>query len=527
MNLPDVQKIGTILVVDDCLINRTLLKSLLSRQVCQFVFAENGYEAIEAFERHRPDMILMDINMPKLDGIEATRAIRKLSDRFCPIVFITSSNDESTIVECVDAGGDDFIAKPFSQGMIQAKVKSMHRLMCLYNQSEALSRHIQRETELAESIFNVALMSSNVGLSYIDLVQMPASHFSGDVLLTAYRPDGDINILLGDFTGHGLSAAIGALPVAGVFRTMTDKGFNSQDILAEMNHKLFSLLPTGMFLALGFVTLSVRLGVVDIHNCGLPDIWVFDGTTKKLKYKVASCHPALGILQSIESINTVQSLSFDSLDTIVMLSDGVTDAKNSHGEMFGDDRLFRVCQQSLVNNRMAPAISDALHAFCGDAIQNDDISFFVIPCGHRPKMPERVDSVSDLELTDTENHQSWQWQMTLTGKELLKINPIPLAINYLQEIEGENEYWHNVFSVLSELHSNALDHGILGLSSSMKQSAQGFSDYFQQRQERLESLASGEISITLHYQRHQKGDVVTMMVKDSGPGFDVSCVHSD
>ena len=115
---------GCILVVEDQMDNRQILRDLLGNAGYQLVEAENGEEALAAVSRQRPDLILMDIQLPVMDGYEATRRIRAIPELArVPIVAVTSyalSGDEAKTRE---AGCDGYIAKPFSPRQLLAKVR--------------------------------------------------------------------------------------------------------------------------------------------------------------------------------------------------------------------------------------------------------------------------------------------------------------------------------------------------------------------------------------------------------------------
>jgi two-component system cell cycle response regulator DivK len=114
-----------ILVVEDQEDNRQILRDLLTSGGFDMIEAENGADAIAAAEANRPDLILMDIQLPILDGYEATRRIKANPDlKSIPIIVVTSyalSGDED---KARRAGCDDYVAKPFSPRELLAKIKS-------------------------------------------------------------------------------------------------------------------------------------------------------------------------------------------------------------------------------------------------------------------------------------------------------------------------------------------------------------------------------------------------------------------
>ena len=135
-------------------------------------------------------------------------------------------------------------------------VALVERLKALHEKHQHMLSWHGREEEIAEEVFRNAITRDNVTSSFLRVEQHPASRVSGDLYVCAYTPQGELYVLLGDFTGHGPSAALGALPATDTFRAMTNKGFPPDRILEAINHKLCNLLPTGMFMAAQFVALD-------------------------------------------------------------------------------------------------------------------------------------------------------------------------------------------------------------------------------------------------------------------------------
>jgi CheY-like chemotaxis protein len=237
---------GTALIVDDERANRLALKTLLEKQGYQTIEAVNGQEAVALFIQQGADIVFMDVLMPILDGYEATRQIKTASGkRFVPVIFLTAMSDEAALAQCIEAGGDDFLVKPYDKLILQSKIRSMRRIAELNGEVQGMYSMIQREQEIAESVFVNAIQSPNIINPHLHQAVRPASIFSGDMVLSAYSPSRDLFFLTGDFTGHGLLAALGAMPVSEVFRAMTTKGFSPEEILAGINRKLKAMLPVG------------------------------------------------------------------------------------------------------------------------------------------------------------------------------------------------------------------------------------------------------------------------------------------
>jgi CheY-like chemotaxis protein len=112
------------LPVDDSLENRALMRLLLARQPLSIDEANNGREALELFEQNEYSLVLMDIQMPIMDGYTATRMIRQIEERSgwrpTPVVALTAHAYDADIRRCKEAGCDDHIAKPFKKkGLLQ------------------------------------------------------------------------------------------------------------------------------------------------------------------------------------------------------------------------------------------------------------------------------------------------------------------------------------------------------------------------------------------------------------------------
>ncbi len=185
-----------ILIVDDELTNRMILSAILKKEGYSIVSAVNGQEAVDVFQQEEPDLVLMDIMMPIMDGYEATKKIKTLSEeKFTPIIFLTAMTDEEALRRCVDVGGDDFLSKPYNQVIIKAKIDALERMSQLYNtvykqKRELLAHqeHESKEQEVARKVFDSILNPGCLSAENIKLHLSPMSLFNGDVVLAAVKP---------------------------------------------------------------------------------------------------------------------------------------------------------------------------------------------------------------------------------------------------------------------------------------------------------------------------------------------------
>lgn len=526
------------LVVDDNEINRYLLNAFLSSNDYEVIEAKNGLEAVEKFSLHQPGIIFMDLMMPIMDGIEACKKIKALCGQssFVSILFVTAVSDEDKLTECIEAGGDDFITKPIDLRILDARIKSLERLNDLYIEHFAMVARVQRDQEIAKNVFNSVVLADSLESNEIKTLLKPAEIFSGDMLLSARSLSGDVHIMLADFTGHGLGAAIGAIPASDVFKAMTSKGFSGEKTLTAVNSKLKRILPTGMFMAVQYAIIRKELDYASICVCGMPDVLIRNSKTQKITQRISSKTFPLGVSANVDFSQIFEKIPITNNDSIILFTDGVTEATDPNGKLFGQDRLENLLEASNGNNSIKN-VELAIKQFCDNGEQTDDISLAEIICSDKLFIPEVVESslnhdqiMPEMELismthqedSDNENtiETTWEYILTLKGQELVKINPIPILIGQLHELNNQlDEHAHPLYTILTELYVNALDHGILNLDSSLKHSPKGFESYFNERENRLKNLKHDKISF-IFKGFYQKGSLkIKITIIDSGNGF--------
>jgi two-component system KDP operon response regulator KdpE len=112
---------ATILIVDDEPQIRRVLRTTLTSQSYAVVEAKSGEEALERFRHDHPDLVLLDVNMPGMSGLDVCREIRQSSD--LPVIMLTVRNSERDKVEALDAGADDYVVKPFGAQELLARIR--------------------------------------------------------------------------------------------------------------------------------------------------------------------------------------------------------------------------------------------------------------------------------------------------------------------------------------------------------------------------------------------------------------------
>jgi PleD family two-component response regulator len=160
---PDAEY-GTLLIVDDIPANLQLLRSVLEPEGYRILGATSGAAALNILNRTTPDMVLLDVSMPDLDGFEVCRRIKKMEiGANLPVIFITARHESESVIQAFNAGGCDYLTKPFNREEIIVRVRShlensrLQRLLAEKNQSLAhLNEELQtRQRQLEEAMANI------------------------------------------------------------------------------------------------------------------------------------------------------------------------------------------------------------------------------------------------------------------------------------------------------------------------------------------------------------------------------------
>lgn len=372
--------LAKILVVDDDRSTRLLLRALLLKSGHTVVEAVDGQDAIAVFEREQPDLVIMDVNMPVMTGYQAATEIKRRwgRQRFTPIIFLTAANDEDALAKCLDSGGDDFLVKPFNAVLLQAKIRAMQRIQDLYGRLETYQQRTEEELVLAKHVFGTITGRVRTEIPGLRRWTQAAGHFPGDVILYDKTPSGRICAMVGDFTGHGLAAAIGILPVADIFFAMTRKDCKLAEIISEINRKLHFTLPMGHFCAASFVSVDPEEGTIKVWNGGLPEALLIDREHRIIQ-RFPSRNLALGIIESASLDLEMMTARRAQAGSLLVYTDGLTEASVGAGEMFGNARLEAAIEGAAFEQPLFDVLRQAVGKHLDGGMPMDDISLLEIP----------------------------------------------------------------------------------------------------------------------------------------------------
>ncbi|SHF18872.1 Serine phosphatase RsbU, regulator of sigma subunit [Marinomonas polaris DSM 16579] len=379
-----------LLCVDSEPVYREIISLCAEKEGVKVKSVASYEEAILAFENYAPDIVTLDVIVKGGSGYDLVKKLKALSgSRFVPMIFLASHTADSVMDKCFKAGADDFIPKPFNEVLFNIRLKTHMRhvelMKEMYRKNKALTYYqtmIEREHEMAHHVLDHIQTRSEKNSEQVAITRLSAASFNGDLALVKTRADAARLVFVGDFTGHGLPASIGALPVMQTFFDAVDDLVCVNELAVRINRILFSILPDYMFCA-GYLILMTQEGEITYWGGGMPNAFI-RRSNSSVDY-LQSNHMPLGILSATEFEADLQSNKLNAGDTLIIVSDGVLELKNCHEEMLGDNKVKTLISNAYAEKSLITAqqiIEQQLAEYLGESEQLDDITLVALrsPC---------------------------------------------------------------------------------------------------------------------------------------------------
>ncbi len=361
-----------ILAIDDELINRLVLDDLLEN-LYELALLDNGESCFNSIAERRPELILLDVDMPDLNGFELCRQLKSNpSTANIPIIFLTakvSMNDERLGLEL---GAVDYITKPFSESILLARMKTHLSLSQTQELLEKSHAKLKRERDYIEYIILSMRDDRRYKADNLMTLVAPVEKSTGDLVLSSSTPNGHRHILLGDFTGHGLSAAVAGPLVSSLFYSRAEQGFSLGETAALINHELSQKLPPEIFMAALLIDWNLESNQLTVWNCGMPsllhyrnDVYLQDFKSEGLALGIVDCFYGGGAPKVIEHCSGDQFFGY---------SDGVQDVVSQSNERFGDIRVRELLQTIVEKKWPLEQVLHTLESYAGTLDFADDVT---------------------------------------------------------------------------------------------------------------------------------------------------------
>ncbi len=368
-----------VLLVDDAKANLDILVEGLKADH-KLSLALNGETALQVATRMPPDLVLLDIVMPGLDGYEVCRRMRQMPETAeVPIMFLSSLEEVQNKTRGFEVGANDYLTKPFDMLEVKARVRSLLKAKA-YN--DAVKEQIASELRVAREIQMGMLpqdftpMEQAYGVSFGAVLE-PAREVGGDLYGVCAAGPERLVIFLGDVSGKGIPASMFMVRAISLARLLSREVVEPQTILARLNDELAADNPSGMFVTFLCAVFEPKSGRVTIANGGhcRPVLLPSGGTPR---WAVKNLGTALGFEPGLDFERT--ELSMSPGDALILYSDGVSEAFNPDEECYGNDRLLADSAGFVGKSAtaMTANILEKVRAFAGNAPQSDDIAILTL-----------------------------------------------------------------------------------------------------------------------------------------------------
>jgi serine phosphatase RsbU (regulator of sigma subunit) len=395
-----------ILLVDDAPANLLALEAVLGNLGQNLVKAHSGTDALRYLMDHDVAIILMDVQMPGMDGFETAELIRQRErSRYTPIIFLTAHERTDTqVFKGYAAGAVDFLTKPFVAAVLRSKVAvfvELFRKTEQVRQQSELLREIERkehERQMAEAkerweqerlreeirlarqiqqkLFPVAPLPSASfdisGASY------PAEATGGDYFDYIPMRDGGLGVVIGDVSGHGFGPALLMAELRAYLRALMLTRSDVGEIVGLLNRTLADDAPEGQFATLLLARLEPTTRSVIYASAGQWPGYILS-TSGEVKAILSSTGMPLAVLPDSE-YPAVAVPPLEPGELLVLLTDGMVEAHGPDDKLFGMDRVLDVVRahQGRTARTIVDTLYTAIRAFCGTQTQLDDMTAIVI-----------------------------------------------------------------------------------------------------------------------------------------------------
>ena len=384
-----IEEPATILVVDDIRANVRVLAQILHQNSYIVQFAFDGAEALKLIEKSLPDLILLDIQMPNMDGYEVCERLKSNErTRDIPVIFISALSEVMDKVRAFSVGGLDYITKPFQFEEVLARVATHLELHRLQKLLKAENLRMSAELDVAKQI-QMMILPKQEELEQIEGLDItgymePADEVGGDYY-DVLQHNGLVKIGIGDVTGHGLeSGLIMLMTQMGVRTLLASDERDPKRFLSTLNRTIYDnveRMDADRSLTLALLDYSRGEGSGQLRISGQhEEVIVVRKGGQVERIDTFDLGFSIGLDEEIEEFIDSTTVKLAPGDGVVLYTDGITEAENVAGQMYGLQRLCEVVSHHW--EETAEGIKEAViadvHSFIGQAKVLDDITLLII-----------------------------------------------------------------------------------------------------------------------------------------------------
>jgi phosphoserine phosphatase RsbU/P len=373
------QNLQKILIIDDTVANIQILNEIF-HQGYKVFFATSGAAGIEIARRELPDIILLDIMMPEMDGYETCSALKSdpATDSI-PVIFVTAMGEEDDETKGLEAGAIDYITKPISPAIVKARVKNHLELKQGRDMLQQVGRELavknailERERVLAHRLLEKILPDRlNIPGFSTAVFFRPSDEIGGD-FFDGWIDGDTAHFLIGDISGHSISAALFMAVCKGLFMTIGKEMSDPSEIIAAANRTLVRMLSeSGMYLTMIYLVCDRKSCILKVASAGHNPAYLYSSSAT---VSIDATGPPIG--WDIDDSWTVSEYRLSTGDKILLYTDGLIEIRNPEGDYFHED-IFSGVDSSLTVREILDKVFNVADSYC-NGIFEDDLTIFGI-----------------------------------------------------------------------------------------------------------------------------------------------------
>jgi sigma-B regulation protein RsbU (phosphoserine phosphatase) len=374
--------------VDDVEMNRDLLARRLTQQGHEVEMAGNGREALDVLRSGREfDLVLLDVMMPELDGYQVLEALRADATlRSLPVIMVSAVNEVESVVRCLEAGAEDYLAKPFNPVLLRARVGSTLERKRLRDVERLHAKSLERELEIGHNI-QKSFLPRSLPLApgwEITAKLRAARQVGGDFYDAFPLSGGGIGLAVGDVCDKGVGAALFVALVRTLLRATAERlavahpgdwgRIVLEPVALTSEYVVRTHGETNMFATLFFAALEPASGALVWLNAGHepPYLRRASGAVERLEPTAG----AVGLMP--DAAFEIARATLSPGDVLLAFTDGVTEARDPEGLLFGSGRLDALVGDGAAGADLVSRIAAAVDAHARGAEPADDVALLAV-----------------------------------------------------------------------------------------------------------------------------------------------------
>ena len=376
------EAVDDILIVDDTPANLRLLSQMLAEHGHSVRAVTSGGRALASAQLSRPDLILLDIKMPEMDGYEVCERLKADGQtRDVPVIFISALDELQDKVRAFAVGGVDYITKPFQVEEVLARVETHLALRRLQEQLENANKKMARELALAGQVQASFLPSKlpHVPGWQLTVDLKPVTQTSGDFYDVMPLQNGKLGILIADVVDKGVGAALYMALSWTLIRTYAAEYPTQPElVLSAVNRRILMDTSAEQFVSVFYGIIDPSTGAMTYCNAGHYPPYLLRAHNGGAVESLTGTGMVLGVEKDVKWQQASAQLAPG--DVLVLYTDGITDAEDERGAFFGQERLLETVQASLGSSAqdIQDSLLTAVHNFVGNSVQFDDMALMVV-----------------------------------------------------------------------------------------------------------------------------------------------------